>query len=65
MTFGNSLYFSFITAFTIGYGDITPHTTIGKFTSIIAGLTGIIYAGLIVAISVKALSKALEAENKK
>jgi len=63
MSFGDSLYFSFITAFTIGFGDITPHTTIGKFMSIIVGLAGIIFTGIIVAISVRALASALKDEH--
>ncbi len=60
----NSIYFTFITGFTIGFGDITPHTIIGKVISIIIGIVGIIFTGLIVAISVRALSKAFEHENK-
>jgi len=63
MSFGDSLYFTFVTAFTIGFGDIIPHTTIGKITSIIVGLSGIIFTGIIVAVSVRALATALKQEH--
>ncbi len=61
----NSIYFSFITGFTIGYGDISPNTITGKVISVLIGLIGIIYTGLVVDIYIRALSKALEHENKK
>ena len=61
----NSMYFSFITAFTIGYGDITPTTIIGKVLAIIIGLIGIIFTGLVVAISTRALVTTIEEEKKK
>jgi len=64
MNLANSIYFSFITGFTIGYGDISPNTITGKVISVLIGLIGITYTGLVVAISVRALSKALEHENK-
>jgi hypothetical protein len=38
MTFIDSFYFSFVTLATIGYGDITPVTTIGKVVYGILGL---------------------------
>lgn len=60
---GNSIYFSFITGFTIGYGDISPNTITGKVISVLLGLIGIIYTGLVVAISIRALSKTLEQES--
>jgi len=56
----DALYWAFITAFTIGYGDITPHTAIGKVLSLIIGLEGIILTGIVVAISVTALREARE-----
>ena len=61
---GNSLYLSFITAFTIGYGDIAPVTFAGRVSSIILGLVGIMFTGLVVAISISALANTIEEENK-
>jgi hypothetical protein len=56
----DSLYWAFVTGRTIGYGDITPHTAIGKVLSLIIGLGGIIFTGMVVAISVAALRGARE-----
>jgi voltage-gated potassium channel len=64
ISIGNSMYFSFITAFTIGYGDITPITIIGKVLAILIGLLGIIFTGLVVAISARALLTTIEEEKK-
>ncbi len=64
ISIGNSMYFSFITAFTIGYGDITPVTIIGKVLSIIIGLIGIIFTGLVVAIATRALVTTIEEEKR-
>jgi voltage-gated potassium channel len=60
MSLGGAIYFAFITGFTIGYGDITPITIIGRVTSVFIGLTGIVFTGLVVAVSTKALHSAVE-----
>ncbi len=65
ISLADSVYFAFVTGFTIGYGDITPNTIIGRVISLIIGLTGIVFTGIVVAISVRALSKAFEHEQKK
>lgn len=41
----DSLYFSVITLTTVGYGDITPHTTIGKIFTVFYVLIGIAIIG--------------------
>ena len=64
ISIGNSMYFSFITAFTIGYGDITPITIIGRVLAILIGLLGIIFTGLVVAISSRALLTTVEEEKR-
>lgn len=48
----NALYWSFITALTVGYGDIRPLTKISKLISIAIGLIGIMFTGLLVGITV-------------
>ncbi|RLA17102.1 MAG: two pore domain potassium channel family protein [Gammaproteobacteria bacterium] len=55
----NALYWSFITALTIGYGDIRPTKKSTKLLSILIGLTGIIFTGILVAITVTAATKSL------
>ena len=37
----DSFYFSFITLATIGYGDITPVTDLGKLVTVIYGMAGL------------------------
>lgn len=41
MSFIDSFYFSFVTLATIGYGDLTPVTTIGKLFTVIYGILGL------------------------
>ena len=57
----DSLYFAFVTAFTIGYGDIAPVTTGGRVISLLIGLLGLIFTGLIVAIATRALAQTVKA----
>ena len=53
---GDSFYFSFITAFTIGYGDLTPKYPLTKFLAVVIGLVGFLFTGILVAIAVEALT---------
>jgi voltage-gated potassium channel len=53
------IYFSFITALTVGYGDIIPHTALGQFLSLIIGILGVIFFGIIVGISSLAIHRAI------
>lgn len=50
----DSLYWSFITATTVGYGDIRPVTPMSKALSVIIALTGMIFTGIIVALAIHA-----------
>jgi voltage-gated potassium channel len=53
--FADSLYLSFITATTVGYGDITPVSYASKLVAVILGLIGIVLTGLIVGITIEAI----------
>ena len=46
-TYFDGLYWSVVTAGSIGYGDITPKTSLGRFCAAILGLSGVITAGVI------------------
>ena len=59
---GSSIYFAFITGLTIGYGDITPVTTLGRIVAVFTGLCGTIFVGLIVAINTRALRQTVKEE---
>lgn len=61
----DSLYFAFVTAFTIGYGDISPVTAGGRIFSLLVGLMGLIFTGLIVAIATRALAHTVEESQKR
>ena len=56
----DAFYWSFITAFTVGYGDIRPLKKGSKIISMFIALIGIIFTGIIVAITVVALSRSFE-----
>ena len=60
LPFGQALYLTFITAFTIGYGDIVPVTAVGRIACVVIGLLGLILFGMIVAIANNALLRAIE-----
>jgi uncharacterized membrane protein len=60
LPFGDALYFAFVTGLTVGYGDIVATTTIGRIISILLGLTGILFTGLVVAAAVHSLQLALK-----
>ena len=55
----DALYFAFITATTVGYGDMRPSRLGCKLVAISIALTGIILTGIIVAVAIHAIEKAL------
>jgi voltage-gated potassium channel len=54
---GDSLYFGFITALTVGYGDLRPTTGRGKFLAVVIALVGLITTGILVAVAVEAAAE--------
>jgi voltage-gated potassium channel len=60
VSFGKAVYFSFITGLTVGYGDIVPGTAIGRVISVLLGLVGILFTGVVVAAAVEAVRRAVE-----
>lgn len=52
-SYADGLYWSVITAGSIGYGDITPYTTTGKIMAGILGTMGVITAGVIAGLVLK------------
>jgi voltage-gated potassium channel Kch len=58
LSLGESLYFIFITALTVGYGDIAPTSGATRVISVLSGVIGIVFAGILVAVSVRALEHA-------
>lgn len=56
----DSFYWSFITALTVGYGDIKPLKRKSKTLSILIALLGIMFNGIVVALTVAVSAKAFE-----
>lgn len=46
-TFADSLWWSFVTATTVGYGDISPTTPIARVIAVILMITGISFIGML------------------
>jgi hypothetical protein len=57
-SFGESLYFAFVSGLTIGYGDLSPKTGLGRLLAITIGACGVLMTALIAAVAVKALNVA-------
>jgi hypothetical protein len=53
-----SIYFSFVTGLTIGYGDLAPKTLLARVLAILIGVCGVILTALVAAVAVKAITSA-------
>ena len=58
MVLQESVYFSFVTGLTIGYGDFAPKTLLGRVLAISIGVCGILVTALVAAVAVQALADA-------
>ncbi len=56
----DALYWSFITATTVGYGDIRPLKKTSKILSVLIALVGLMFTGIIVAVTLNTASIAFE-----
>lgn len=57
---GQGVYFSLITATSVGYGDIAPETGFGQCLSLVMAFAGTLFFGLLVAIANQALRHSIE-----
>ena len=55
-----AMYLAFITAFTVGFGDITPRSRGARVMCVILAFVGVIVVGILVAVAVHALDIALK-----
>ena len=53
-------YLAFITALTIGYGDVTPDAPAARLVAVLVGVLGLALSGLVVAVTVHAANLALD-----
>ena len=51
----DSFYYAFITALTIGYGDLSPTYPLTKIIAVLIGLFGFLFTGVLVAIAVESI----------
>ena len=58
-------YLAFITAGTVGYGDLAPETWAARAVAIAIGLNGLLLTGIIIALSVRALELAFREDLEK
>jgi hypothetical protein len=56
---GDTVYFTFITGLTIGYGDFVPRQPLTRALAIGIGFSGLFVTGLIAAVAVHAMRSAL------
>lgn len=56
----DAIYFAFVTATTVGYGDFRPTHPFSRFIAIFIALTGLLLAGFLVSIGVYAVGEAVK-----
>ena len=54
------IYLALITGLTVGYGDLVPLSPLSKVIAVAIGFLGIIFTGIIVAASLKALELTIQ-----
>jgi Ion channel len=52
----DSIYFSFVSGLTIGYGDLVPRRVLTRALAILIGMSGVVATAVVAAIAVRALS---------
>ncbi len=54
-SYTKSLYFTFITALTVGYGKTVPSSGWGRFLSVVSAFVGVILTGVIVSVALNSV----------
>ena len=54
----DSIYWAFVTATTVGYGDIRPLKPLSRILSVLIALIGLTFTGILVALAIDAASRA-------
>jgi hypothetical protein len=59
LTIEDGVYFAFITALTVGFGDFVPRPRRSRVISILLAMLGMLLLGIVVSVSVHALDLAI------
>jgi hypothetical protein len=59
-SFGDAVYFTFITGLTIGYGDVVPRQALARALAVGIGVAGLFLTGVIAGIAVYAVRAAID-----
>jgi len=54
-SWGDGIYFAFVSGLTIGYGDLAPKAPVARMLAIGIGFVGILFTALVAAVGVQAL----------
>ena len=54
-SYSKSLYFTFITALTVGYGKTVPHSGWGRFLSVVSAFVGVVLTGVMVSVALNSV----------
>jgi hypothetical protein len=57
-----AIYFTFVTALTIGYGDLAPKRIASRMIALVIAFSGILLMGLVAALGVRSLQEATKDE---
>lgn len=60
---GESLYWSFITATTVGYGDMRPVNRLSRLLAVLIAFCGLMFTGILVAVTITATTYAIKSEH--
>jgi Na+/H+ antiporter NhaC len=55
----DAIYFAFVTALTVGFGDVTPRSRGARFITVFLAFLGVVLVGIVVAIAVHALDRVI------
>jgi hypothetical protein len=59
----DSFYWSFVTATTVGYGDLHPARRGTRILAIVIAILGLLFTGILIAVAVSAGTEALKIEH--
>ena len=60
LSISEGLYFAWVTATTVGYGDISPTSALSQFVAILDAIVGIVLTGIIVSIALNAAKLSIQ-----